>query len=160
MTALWTASQLLENYRVAVTGEMDWRLGADTLAEMSWKSTILLYSPIPTKPRNHIKSSQPPKITRKYLLRELRWPPRLCIEAKWNQLKHYLKLPQNPRTRKRWSSAQNLGSISCRNPDPEHLQDGLCLPLSDCAVSMKAQLRNKPKHQNLSQNTEEITLPE
>ena len=31
---------------------------------------------------------------------------------------------------------------------------------NDCAVSMKAQLRSKPKQQNLSQNTEERTLPE
>ena len=30
---------------------------------------------------------------------------------------------------------------------------------SDYVVSMIAQLRNKPKHQNLSQNTEEITFP-
>ena len=34
------------------------------------------------------------------------------------------------------------------------------LPLNDCAVSMNAQLRSKTKHQNLSQNAEEITLLE
>ena len=61
------------NCRVAATAEMNWRLGVDPLAGMSWKSANLLYSPIRTKPRNHIKNGQPSKTTWKYLLKELRW---------------------------------------------------------------------------------------
>ena len=92
--------------------------------------------------RNKLKIRNPPLLTnhnktqKPYLkwltpenhpLGELHCPPRLCAEAKWESLKHCLKLHQNPPNGKGWSSAQNLGSISCKNPDPEHLQNGLRL---------------------------------
>ena len=91
--------------------------------------------PLLTNPDKTQKPYQKWLTSEKPPLGELCWPPRLCAEAKWGWLKHHLKLHQNTPTGKGWSSAQNLGSISCRNPDPEHLQDGL-RPLSQWLRSL------------------------
>ena len=61
MAALWTASQLLENCRVATTAGMDWILGANPLDGMRWKSENLLSSTTQTKSKNHSKNGQPRK---------------------------------------------------------------------------------------------------
>ena len=53
-----------------------------------------------------------------------------------------------------------LAQISRKNPDPKHLLDGLHPPSQWLHSLYEGSAPQQPKHQNLPQNIEEITLPE